>query len=76
MLKNRLHRDPLNAIFFYLTRDICFADGINSFEFTLKGPQRTADVVSIYTMVYNLSIAYHKLRCSISWALAALTTTV
>ena len=46
----------------YTARDICFADDLQSFGATLEGLQRTADLVSTYAMVFNLSIASHKLR--------------
>ena len=46
----------------YVARDICFADDLQSFGSTLEGLQRTADLVSTYAMVFNLSIASHKLR--------------
>ena len=46
----------------YVARDICFADDLQSFGATLEGLQRTADLVSTYAMVFNLSIASHKLR--------------
>ena len=48
--------------FLYVKRDICFADDLQSFWSTLEGLQRTADLVSTYAMVFNLSIASHKLR--------------
>ena len=47
---------------FYAARDICFADDLQSFGSTLEGLQRTADLVSTYAMVFNLTIASHKLR--------------
>jgi len=40
----------------YTARDICFADDLQSFSATLEGLQRTADLVSTYAMVFNLSI--------------------
>eukprot|EP01042_Synura_sphagnicola_P000928 gene928-biopygen996 len=46
----------------YVARDICFADDLQSFGSTLEGLQRTAELVSTYTIVFNLSIASHKLR--------------
>eukprot|EP01042_Synura_sphagnicola_P036407 gene36407-biopygen4424 len=46
----------------YAARDICFADDLQSFGSTLEGHQRTADLVSTYAMVFNLTIASHKLR--------------
>eukprot|EP01042_Synura_sphagnicola_P036331 gene36331-biopygen2414 len=46
----------------YTARDICFSDDLQSFGATLEGLQRTADLVSTYAMVFNLSTASHKLR--------------
>jgi len=46
----------------YSARDICFADDLQSFGATLEGLQQTADLVSTYAMVFNLSITSHKLR--------------
>ena len=46
----------------YTARDLCFADDLQSFGATLEGLQRTADLVSTYAMVFNLSISSHKLR--------------
>jgi len=46
----------------YVARDICYADDLQSFGSTLEGLQRAADLVSTYAMVFNLSIASHKLR--------------
>jgi len=45
----------------YVARDICFADDLQSFGSTLESLQRAADLVSTYAMVFNLSIASHKL---------------
>jgi len=41
----------------YADRDICFSGDLQSFGATLEGLQRTADLVSTYAMVFNLSIA-------------------
>ena len=53
----------------YTARDICFADDLQSFGATLEGLQRTANLDSIYAMVFNLSIASHKLRAFHFWKL-------
>jgi len=41
---------------YYAARDICFADDLQSFGSTLEVLQRTADLVSTYAMVFNLTI--------------------
>jgi len=46
----------------YDARDIRYADDLQSFGATLEGLQRTADLVSTYALVFNLTIATHKLR--------------
>ena len=47
---------------FYLARPICYADDMQSFASTLLGLQRTADLVSVFAMVFNLTISTSKLR--------------
>ena len=54
----------------YRARDVCYADDLQSQARTLRGLQRMADLVSVYALVFNLSIAFKKLRvfhyCGIS----------
>ena len=47
---------------YYPARPICYADDLQSFAFTILGLQRTADLVSVFAMVFNLTIATPKLR--------------
>jgi len=46
----------------YPARPICYADDLQSFASTFLGLQRTADLVSIFAMVFNLTIATPKRR--------------
>ena len=46
----------------YQARDVCYADDLQSQARTLRGLQRMADLVAVYTLVSNLSIAFNKLR--------------
>jgi len=46
----------------YPARPICYADDLQSFASSLPGLQDTAILVSICAMVFNLTIAVHKLR--------------
>jgi len=46
----------------YPARPICYADDLQSFASSLLGLQDTAILVSVCAMVFNLSIAVHKLR--------------
>eukprot|EP01042_Synura_sphagnicola_P000794 gene794-biopygen843 len=46
----------------YLARPICYAADLQSFASTLLGLQRTADLVSVFAMVFKLTIATSKLR--------------
>ena len=46
----------------YPARPICYADDHQSFASSLPGLQDTAILVSVCAMVFNLSIAVHKLR--------------
>ena len=46
----------------YPARPICYADDLQSFASTLSGLQHTADLVSVFAMVFNLTIATSKLR--------------
>jgi len=50
---------------YYAARDICFADDLQSYGSILEGLQRTAKLVSTYAIVYNLTIALHKLRARV-----------
>ena len=54
-----LHRPDGSS---YPGRPICYADDLQSFAFTILGLQRTADLVSVFAMVFNLTIATPKLR--------------
>ena len=45
---------------FYPYRPICYADNLQSFASALLGLQRTADLVSVFAMVFNLTIATQK----------------
>ena len=46
----------------YPARPICYADDLQSFASALLGLQDTAILVSVCAIVFNLSIAVHKLR--------------
>ena len=46
----------------YPVRPICYADDLQSFASSLPSLQDTATLVSVCAMVFNLSIAVHKLR--------------
>ena len=46
----------------YPARPICYADDLQSFASSLPGLQDTAILVLVCPMVFNLTIAVHKLR--------------
>jgi len=54
-----LHRPDGSS---YPTRPIYYADDLQSFASTLLGLPRTADIVSVFVLVFNLTIATPKLR--------------
>ena len=46
----------------YRVRYVCYADDLQLQARTLRALQRMADLVSVYALVFNLSIAFKKLR--------------